>query len=97
MSQRQGLGLALRSIRKARRLTQEDFAIVSSRTFLSTLERSLKSPTLDKLEQLANVLDVHPMTLISLTFVLGQGRDLQDLQSQVRREIQEINSLLEGE
>ncbi|RZI56391.1 MAG: XRE family transcriptional regulator, partial [Pseudomonas sp.] len=46
-------GQALRDIRKQRGLTQEDFSDVSSRTYLSTLERGLKRPTIDKVSQLA--------------------------------------------
>jgi transcriptional regulator with XRE-family HTH domain len=40
---------ALRHARKSRGLTQEDFSDVSSRTYMSTLERGKKSPTLDKI------------------------------------------------
>ena len=47
---------ALRHIRKARGLSQEAFSDVSSRTYLSSLERGLKSPTLNKLEDLCEVL-----------------------------------------
>ncbi len=94
MSLRQGLGLALQSIRKARKLTQEDFTVVSSRTFVSSLERSQKSATLDKLEQLASVLSVHPLTLVTLTCMIAENRDIQDLHGQVRREIQEVRRLL---
>ncbi|MGE0013429.1 MAG: helix-turn-helix domain-containing protein, partial [Azoarcus sp.] len=39
------LGSALQTARKARGLSQEAFSDVSSRTYLSTLERGLKSPT----------------------------------------------------
>lgn len=67
MDVRLALGKALRKIRKVRRLTQEDFSGVSSRTYLSTLERGLKSPTIDKLGEIAKVLHVHPLTLCVLT------------------------------
>jgi hypothetical protein len=40
--------VALKSPRKSKVLTQEDFSAVSSRTYLSTLERALKSSTLEK-------------------------------------------------
>lgn len=39
------------------RLTQEDFGLVSNRTYLSALERGLKSPTIDKLQEIAQVID----------------------------------------
>lgn len=61
-------GLALKKVRKAKGLTQEDFGDVSSRTYLSTLERGMKSITLEKLTYLAGVLGVHPISLLLLTY-----------------------------
>ncbi|TFA85204.1 helix-turn-helix protein [Pseudomonas sp. LAIL14HWK12:I2] len=62
-------GQALRKIRASKNLTQEDFSTVSSRTYLSSLERGLKSPTLEKINQLAGTLDVHPLTILVATYV----------------------------
>ncbi|MBI2277086.1 MAG: helix-turn-helix transcriptional regulator [Dechloromonas sp.] len=62
------LAIAIKAIRKSRNLTQEDFGLVSSRTYLSTLERGLKSPTLDKLDEIARVMTVHPASLILLAY-----------------------------
>ena len=59
---------AIKAVREIRGLTQEDFGLVSSRTYLSGLERGLKSPTLGKLEQIASVMQVHPLTLLALTY-----------------------------
>ncbi|MEX3854584.1 MULTISPECIES: helix-turn-helix domain-containing protein [Paraburkholderia] len=50
-------------------MTQEDFGLVSSRTYISTVERGLKSPTLGKIEQLADVLGVHPLTLLAVAYM----------------------------
>lgn len=49
MEIRHAFAKALRKARKANGLTQEDFAEVSSRTYLGTLERGKKGPTLDKI------------------------------------------------
>lgn len=38
------LAMALKTVRKARGLCQEAFSDVSSRTYMSALERDLKSP-----------------------------------------------------
>ncbi|WP_406807514.1 helix-turn-helix domain-containing protein [Burkholderia pseudomallei] len=43
------IGAALRMLRQAKGVSQEDFGIVSSRTYVSTVERGLKSPTLGKI------------------------------------------------
>lgn len=64
MELNQAFGLALKELRNSKELAQEDFSGVSSRTYISTLERGLKSPTLEKLDQLASVLEIHPLTLI---------------------------------
>lgn len=66
MKLRRHLATVIRSIRKYRGKTQEDFSIVSSRTYLSALERGLKSPTIDKLDEIAEVLNVHPASLVIL-------------------------------
>ncbi|WP_341905235.1 helix-turn-helix transcriptional regulator [Polaromonas sp. YR568] len=60
---------ALKSTRKSKGLSQEDFSQVSSRTYVSTLERNIKSPTLSKVEVLAQVLGVHPLTLLTLAYL----------------------------
>ena len=70
MELNQAFGAALQRLRKNRSLTQEDFSTVSSRTYLSTLERGLKSPTLEKVDALASVMDVQPLTVLAYTFLL---------------------------
>lgn len=60
--------IALRRVRKSKNMTQEDFDQVSSRTYLSMLERGLKSPTLNKLEELAQAMQIHPLTLLLATY-----------------------------
>lgn len=61
---------ALKQIRKARGLTQESFSDVSSRTYISTLERGIKSPTIDKIDDLAKAMGIHPLTLLTLTYMV---------------------------
>jgi transcriptional regulator with XRE-family HTH domain len=62
-------GKALRRLREIANVTQEDFGLVSSRTYISTVERGLKSPTLGKIEALADVLGVHPLTLLTAAYM----------------------------
>jgi transcriptional regulator with XRE-family HTH domain len=81
------LAKALKTVRKARGLSQEAFSDVSSRTYMSTLERDLKSPTLSKLAELCEVMDVHPLTLLTLAYA-GNSEDQADqLLAQVRQEL----------
>ncbi len=80
MDIRSALGRALKTLRNSRGLTQEDFSDVSSRTYLSTLERGLKSPTLDKINALAGVIEIHPLSIMVLTYLVAK----------VRRELGEV-------
>jgi transcriptional regulator with XRE-family HTH domain len=70
MELKQAFGLALRRFRVSKGLSQEDFAIVSSRTYLSSLERGLKSPTIDKVDDLSSRLGMHPLTILACTYLL---------------------------
>lgn len=56
MNLKEGLGAALRAMRKQKGLSQEDFSEVSGRTYMSTLERGMYSPTVDKIDELASVM-----------------------------------------
>lgn len=93
MDVRQALASTLRTIRKARALTQEDFSNVSSRTYLSSLERGLKSPTMDKMQALAEVLEVHPLTIMALTFITAEDSSADELLARVRLELRTVARL----
>ncbi|SFX63066.1 helix-turn-helix domain-containing protein [Marinospirillum alkaliphilum] len=75
MELNKAMGKAIRRVREARLLTQEDFSEVSSRTYISSLERGLKSPTLKKIDELGQHMNVHPLTLILLAYVELEQRD----------------------
>ena len=84
------LATAIRAIRKARGLSQEAFSDVSSRTYMSSLERDLKSPTMHKLTELCEVLDVHPLTLLTLAYAGDDMGKVERLQKQVEQELLSI-------
>lgn len=91
MNLRQSLATAIRTIRKNKGLTQEDFGVVSSRTYLSTLERGLKSPTIDKLEEIAGVLDVYPGTLLLMAYAIqAQPSEREDLIDKIATETKNL-------
>jgi len=91
MAQEHNLGWAIKTVRAARGLSQEAFSDVSSRTYLSTLERGLKSPTLNKLAELCEVMDVHPLTLLTLAYA-GDGDQTDRLLTQVREELTTVRA-----
>lgn len=82
---------ALKQVRNARGLTQEAFSEVSSRTYISTLERGLKSPTLEKIEDLSKAMEINPLSLLALTYLLqaGDSNLVQTLQK-IKDDLDEI-------
>lgn len=85
---------ALKQIRLNKGLTQEDFSNISSRTYVSTLERAIKSPTLDKIESLANVLKIEPLTLLTLTYMIKRNDvEADDLLQIINKEIIGLKNL----
>ena len=91
MNQNAAFGLALLHIRMQRKLTQEDFSSVSSRTYLSTLERGLKSPTLEKIDQLAETLKVHPLTLLTQAYLIkDKDVDVEGLLVRIASEVADL-------
>lgn len=77
-----------RLVRKARGMTQEDFQ-VSSRVYISALERGVKQPTLSKAEDLSSVLGVHPLTLLALSYCSKPStEEITKLCERVLREVE---------
>jgi transcriptional regulator with XRE-family HTH domain len=71
-------------------LSQEAFSDVSSRTYMSTLERDLKSPTLHKLTELCEVMEVHPLTLLTLAYAGNDTHKADELLARVRQEFEAV-------
>ena len=68
-SPKNDLARALRRVRQAAGLSQEDFGDVSGRTYISQLERRQRHATLMKVDDLASVLGVHPASLVALAYL----------------------------
>jgi len=73
-------------------LSQDAFSDVSSRTYLSSLERGLKSPTLNKIEDICAVLDVHPLTLLVLAYAGSDLKSVHELMDQIAREVSSFST-----
>ncbi len=82
---------ALQVARAAKGKSQESFDVVSSRTYVSSLERGLKSPTLKKIDDLSSVLGLHPLTLLTLAYTHEVNRSkVDDLLELVRAELEQL-------
>ena len=90
MAAKHSLAAEIRIVRKARSLTQEAFSDVSSRTYLSSLERDLKSPTVQKLTELCEVMEVHPLTLLTLAYAGTEQPEISQLLDRVQHELDVI-------
>ncbi len=96
-SKKSTFAAALRTARVARRLSQEALGELSSRTYVSTLERGLKSPTLHKVEQFASMLDLHPLTLLVMTYSASLSRvDVDRALADVLTELEAIRRATAG-
>ncbi|MGP1716438.1 MAG: helix-turn-helix domain-containing protein [Methylophilus sp.] len=92
MEIQKALGLAIKEIRLSKELTQEYFSDISSRTYMSVLENGRKKPSVDKIDSLANAVGVHPLTILTLSYLIAnEGLSLADLQKKVSDELSSIN------
>ncbi|WP_370662475.1 helix-turn-helix domain-containing protein [Massilia timonae] len=85
-------GLGLQKARKSRELTQEDFSEVSSRTYLSSLERGMKAPTITKVDQIATVIGVHPLSLIAYAYLPSSQAERDQLWAAIAAEVTSFDS-----
>lgn len=86
-----GHGLLGKAIRKARGLSQYKLAEVSSRTYVSKLERGQSSPTLEMMSTLSSPLGVSPLALVALTLAAESGQSISSLIMHAEREIDELS------
>ena len=54
---------------------------------MSALERGLKNPTLEKVEEIANTLEIHPLTLLTRCYALKDNESAESLLSKIESEL----------
>lgn len=86
---RNRLGRALQLARSVKGVSQEDFVGVSGRTYISQLERGERHVTLNKVDELASVLGMHPATLVALSYLTegSNTRSISELLGQIQAEL----------
>ena len=92
MNLRAAFAKAFRNTRKAKSFTQEDFDVVSSRTYVSLIERQVHSPSLDKIEALACEMKIKPITLLMLAQHYAHPR--QSIENQIKSLEKDVKKLL---
>ena len=90
MSVKNAVAVVLKTIRKTRGLSQKNLAEVSSRTYVSKLERGQSSPTLEMMATLSSPLGLSPLGLVALTLATETGQSIRSLINRVEREVEEL-------
>ena len=90
------LGQALRYARRAQGVSQEDFGAVSSRTYLSQLERGERHATLSKIDVLSQVLRLHPASVVALSYLQDSLDEdaMEGLLATIRSELTQLRASL---
>ncbi|MFL1547392.1 helix-turn-helix domain-containing protein [Pseudomonas sp. O39] len=87
MSLKNAFAAVLKAIRAGKGLTQRNLAEVSSRTYVSKLERGQSSPTLEMITALSGQLNVNPLTLVAITLCAESGQPVNALLRQTQEEL----------
>ncbi len=91
MDLRRGLGRSLQLVRKARGIAQQDLSDVTARSYLSYVERGVKNPTVEKLDELARAIDVHPLTVLTIAYLTHlNDHELQTLLNRIGKEARAV-------
>lgn len=58
---------------------------------MSGLERGVKNPTLKKVDEIASVMEVHPLTLLTLAYSDSiEGKDVRELLQVVQQQLTDL-------
>lgn len=87
MERKLAFGSALKEVRVRKEIAQEQLG--ASQSFVSTIERGIRSPTIEKMEEFAERLGVNPVPLIVL-MQDGQEGDVDELLAKIRDEIRAL-------
>lgn len=91
MEIQKALGLAIKEVRLSKQLTQEYFSDISSRTYMSVLENGKKSPSVEKIDGLANTMGIHPLTILTLSYLIAnKDLTLEEIQRKISDEFKEL-------
>ena len=83
---------ALQSARKLTNTTQEAFDQISSRTYISAIERGLKTPTLSKIDEVAGVMGLLPLTVLVMAYAGDDMVEQEKLLDSIRAQLQALSN-----
>ncbi|BCD89137.1 hypothetical protein PSm6_55440 [Pseudomonas solani] len=89
MELKQALAQAIKELRKSKDLSQE--TVGASQSYISDVERGIKSPSVIKLAELAENMGVHPLTILAKSYLLADPElGVDELLEQLRRELESL-------
>lgn len=88
---KQAMGAVIKSARLKRNVAQESMG--ASQSYISALENGKWSASLDKIEQMANALGMHPASIILAGYLTADNVvDVEESIARIRAEVDEILS-----
>lgn len=90
MSLKNAFAAVLKAMRAGKGLTQRNLAEVSSRTYVSKLERAKSSPTLEMITALSGPLSVNPLTLVAIILCTESGESVNALLRRTQEELEKL-------
>lgn len=87
MSNRTGLAAALRAVRAIRGLAQSDLGEAADRKFVYRIEQGKSDVTLGKLDEIAQAVGIHPITLMVLGAVSSSDQAASNILQVVQSEL----------
>lgn len=89
MELKQAIGQAFKELRVSRGLPQE--AAGASQSYISDVERGLKSPTIEKFNELATNIGVHPLIILAKGYILaGDPETTEELLALLKNELLDL-------
>ncbi|WP_226501009.1 helix-turn-helix transcriptional regulator [Pseudomonas sp. MWU16-30322] len=86
MELKYAFGQALRELRMSKDLSQE--SIGASQSYVSDVERGLKTPSIEKLDEFASTIGIHPVTILAKSYLVkDRSLSAEDLIALVRKEL----------
>lgn len=90
---RNAFASTLRFMRSHRAVQQSDFGTGISQSHISRLEQAQTSVTLERVEEIAAQLNMHPLSLLAMVWGANEQRPAEELLDRARAELLSIDGL----
>lgn len=92
MDIKEAFGITFAKARKNAKLVQDDFEQISSRSYISYIERGKVSVSLEKLDELSTFVGVHPVSLLFQAYLAYDGnKSALDLMSKIMEDLEKFD------